>query len=410
VEEIHLRITNLYELRMPKVLRIINRFNLGGPTYNAAYLTKFLNPDFETLLIGGMKDESEGSSEFICDNIGIRPVIISEMRRELNLKDDWNAYRKIKTVIRDFKPDIVHTHASKAGALGRFAAISEKVPVVIHTFHGHVFHSYFGKLKTQFYKSIEQHLAKKSSKIIAISQKQKKELVNIHKICTEEKVAVIPLGFDLSRFQQNQEEKRKQFREKYQVADDEIAIGIVGRLVPIKNHQLFLEAIKHVQENSTKKIRAFIIGDGELKQSIQHKASELKIDFTELNNATATLTFTSWIKEVDIAYAGLDIVALTSLNEGTPVSLIEAQAAGKPVVSTNVGGVEDVVIKNKTALLSAVYDKQTFFKNLRMIAENDNLCTEMSQKGIQFSRNHFHYSRLVDDMHTLYTALLQSIR
>ena len=160
---------------MPKILRIINRFNIGGPTYNAAYLTKYLSNDFETLLVGGEKEETEDSSEYIIRNLGIEPVIIPEMHRSINPRNDLIAYRKIKNIIETFKPDIVHTHASKAGTIGRIAALRSNVPVIIHTFHGHVFHSYFNSYKTKIFQNIEQSLAKKSSKIIAISDLQKKE-------------------------------------------------------------------------------------------------------------------------------------------------------------------------------------------------------------------------------------------
>ena len=163
---------------MPRVLRIINRLNLGGPTYNAALLTKYLAPEFETMLIAGVKMDSEESSENICRDLGINFIKIPEMSREIKLSHDYAAYNKIKKHIKDFKPDIVHTHASKAGALGRLAAISAQVPVVVHTFHGHVFHSYFNSLKSKAFLRIERYLANRSSAIVAISEHQKDELVN----------------------------------------------------------------------------------------------------------------------------------------------------------------------------------------------------------------------------------------
>ena len=163
---------------MPKILRIINRFNLGGPIYNVAYLTKYLSPEFETLLIGGMKDDDEESSEFILKDIGVDYKIIPEMKRSINPFHDIIAYKKIKKIIQEFKPDIVHTHAAKAGAIGRSAAHTCNIPVIIHTFHGHVFHSYFGGVKTLVYKTIERNLARKTSAIIALSERQKEELVN----------------------------------------------------------------------------------------------------------------------------------------------------------------------------------------------------------------------------------------
>lgn len=382
-----------------RILRIINRFNLGGPTYNVAYLSKFISTEFETLLIGGAKDETEESSDFIVNNLGLHPLIIDEMRREIDLKQDLAAYKKIKQIIREFQPDIVHTHASKAGTLGRLAAYNCGVPVVVHTFHGHVFHSYFGKLKTTFYKNIERFLAKRSTAIIAISDKQKEELTHIHHICQEGKVTVIPLGFDLSKFQTDQEKKRVAFRTKYGVDDDELVISIIGRLVTVKNHPLFLEAIKIVSDKTSKKIRAFIIGDGEDRAAIEAKAIALALPKT-------LVTFTSWIKDIDVALAGSDIIALTSFNEGTPVSLIEAQAANKPIVTTNVGGIENVVLPDVTALLCANNDLAQFASQLLKLVEDTALRQEMARHGWKHVKEKFHYTRLVSDMEQLYRKLL----
>lgn len=393
-----------------KILRIINRFNLGGPTFNAAYLTKYIGDEFETLLIGGEKDETEESSTFILDSLGLKPTIILEMKREIGFKEDKIAYKKLKEIIKEFQPDIVHTHASKAGTLGRMAAYKCKVPVIVHTFHGHVFHSYFGKSKTIFYKNIERYLAKKSTKIIAISEIQKNELTEQHKICDKSKVAVVPLGFDLNKFQEDYELKRNDFRKYYLLDDDEIAIGIIGRLVPIKNHGLFLEAINQLLKKSTKKIRVFIIGDGEEKENLIQYCKELKLDITEFNQQAkkATITFTSWIKNVDWANAGLDIVALSSLNEGTPVSLIEAQAANNPIVTTNVGGVENVILKDKTGFIVPSEDVKAFSEALLKLVEKNILRLQMAEKGWEFVKEKFHYERLVKDMRQLYFSLLEN--
>ena len=242
-----------------RILRIINRFNLGGPTYNVAYLTKYLSPEYETLLIGGEKDDSEASSDHIVKSLGLEPRIIAGMKRSINPLNDYKAYKEIRKIIREFQPDIVHTHASKAGAIGRYAAIQEKVPVIVHTFHGHIFHSYFGKIKTTIFKNIERYLAKRSHAIVAISPQQKAELTNEHHICEPSKVHVIPLAIDLDRFQINRTEKRKSFRNAWQITDDEIVITIIGRLVPVKNHGMFLEVIANVLKSTSKPIRALIV-------------------------------------------------------------------------------------------------------------------------------------------------------
>jgi glycosyltransferase involved in cell wall biosynthesis len=394
---------------MPRVLRIINRFNLGGPTYNAAYLSRYMPPEYETLLVGGEKDETEDSSEFIVKNLGLEPIIIPEMKREIDLRSDYEAYKKMVQLIKDFKPDIVHTHASKAGTIGRLAAANLNVPAIVHTFHGHVFHSYFGQMKTLMYKNIERNLARKTSAIIAISEKQKAELCLVHRICKPDKIRVIPLGFDLTRFTENMDVKRAGFRERYLLEAHEIAIGIIGRLVPIKNHRLFLESLKIVDEKSTKALRFFIIGDGEDRLRIEGMARELGVEFSDaLSEKRKTLlTFTSWIKEIDVACAGLDIIALTSLNEGTPVSLIEAQAANKPIVTTNVGGIENVVIEGVTALMShSKSDAQEFARCLLELTENDEKRKNFGQVGWDHVRNKFHFTRLIRDISELYDELL----
>lgn len=389
-----------------KVLRIINRFNIGGITYNVSYLSKYLEPDYETLLVGGPEEEGEDSSLYIPQNLGLKPVVLKQFQREISLKADYAAYKEIKKIIKEFKPDIVHTHASKAGAIGRLAAIHCKVPVIIHTFHGHVFHSYFGKLKTNFYKFIERYLARKSTAIVAISSKQKIELSEIFEIAPKEKIHIVPLGFDLTKFTINQEQNRKEFRQKYNLAESQIAIGIIGRLAPIKNHDLFVEAIAFLKQHQSPLFKAFIIGDGDTKQPIMEACDKFQVSYSVNPTDDVDVIFTSWITNIDFALHGLDIVALTSLNEGTPVSIIEAQAAGKYVVSTNVGGIEDV-LHPECGLLSAVSDKSAFFENLLLAVNNQSSNSKQAQKGIDWAIAKYSYMRLVDDMRSLYGKLLK---
>lgn len=395
---------------MPRVLRIINRLNLGGPTYNVAYLTAHLGNDYETLLVSGMKDDTEESSEFIINGLDIKPVYIKNMKREISLKSDWAAYKEIDQLIKDFKPDIVHTHAAKAGTVGRLAAIRNKVPVVLHTFHGHVFQGYFGPAKTKIFLEIERFLAKRTSGIIAISSEQKKELIEKYKITSENKANIIQLGLDLRKFETDIFSKRNNFRKTYSIDDETIAIGIIGRLVPIKNHLLFLKAWKEVNIKSKKKIHAFIIGDGEDREKIQLQCKALGLDFNspDQHSNEINLTFTSWIIDIDKAIAGLDIIALTSNNEGTPVSLIEAQAGGKAIVSTNVGGIKDIVLEGKTALLSKPEDVDAFANNMLKLIEDDDLRKTMSQLGPKFANENFGFERLIKDMRQLYDRLLHT--
>ncbi|MBL7912079.1 MAG: glycosyltransferase [Bacteroidia bacterium] len=391
---------------MPKVLRIINRFNLGGITYNVSYLSKYLPQQYETLLIGGPEEEGEESSLYIPESLGLKPIIVHELKRSINPLSDYYAYKKIKQIIKEFKPDIVHTHASKAGAIGRLAAFSCNVPVVVHTFHGHVFKGYFSSFKTFIFKTIERYLSKRSSAIVAISGIQKTELTKDYNVCAPEKTHVIKLGFDLKRFAADKTAKRELFRKNFYVLPEELTIGIIGRLAPIKNHFLFIDAIAHVAKNSDKKINAFIIGDGETKEELIKYTESKGLTWSEKAEYRQQITFTSWIKEIDIALAGLDIVCLTSKNEGTPVSLIEAQAAGKFIVTTNVGGVKDI-LNPKCGLLSEADDRETYKKNLLEAVTNFSEISKNAHTASEEVINEFSYSRLCREMDELYRKLLK---
>lgn len=389
---------------MPKVLRIINRFNLGGPTYNATFLTRFIDKEFETLLIGGLPEKYESDSLHIVEEYGVKPVLVKEMQRIPNFKSDREAYLKIKEIINEFQPDIVHTHASKAGALGRKAAFACKVPVVVHTFHGHVFHSYFGKIKTLLFKYIERRLAKKSSGIIAISEIQKKELSEIHHICPSSKIKVIPLGFDLLKFNDKSKSERQNVRTKYDLADDEVAIAIIGRLTAIKNHAFFFDVVENILNQGIQKVKIFVVGDGELKDQVVAKSDEINSIFGE------KIIITSWIKDIATFNAGMDIICLTSDNEGTPVSLIEAQASEVAVITTNVGGVKDIMLDGETGFIIEKGNLKDYCQKLVYLIENDEIRKKMSQNGWTYVRDKFHYTRLVKDMETYYRELLDKVK
>lgn len=394
-------------MKKVRVLRIINRLNLGGPTFNATYLSAYMPDKYETLLLSGEADESEANSDFIPLQHGVKPQYVPGMRRSIHPLRDYPAYKHIMQVIHEFKPDIVHTHAAKAGALGRLAAWRSGVPAIVHTFHGHVFHSYFSPAKTKVFLGIERFLAKKSQAIIAISKEQKRELTEDFRICKDDKMRIIPLGFDLERFRTDREQKRMAFRNEFNIKDDEVAIAIVGRLAPVKDHALFLHGLKKVLDNTSQKVRAFIVGDGETRPEVEALANELGIPFSTEKDTTHTapLCFTSWRRDIDVVNAGVDIAALSSKNEGTPVSLIEAQAAGKPIVSTRVGGIQDIVLEGETALLSPREDAGAFGDALLQLVENKSQRDAFSQAG-DFVFEQFSYQRLVRDMDKLYCELL----
>lgn len=393
---------------MPRVLRILNRLIIGGPAINATYLTRYMAPDFETMLVIGGKDDHEQDADHLTGTLDINPVVIPEMKRSLNPVSDGQAFQKVKALIKEFKPDIVHTHAAKSGVIGRMAADACNVPVIVHTFHGHVFHSYFNKWTTKTFVQIERYLAKRSSGIIAISEKQKEELANVYKICREEKITIIPLGLDLDKFQKDQAEKRISFRAKYNIQPDEIAIGIIGRIVPVKNHSLFVAAAKRALEQTKQRLKFVIIGDGDMREQMETEfaAAGISYAYQPDSNTNATAICTSWLTDMDVVLAGLDIVALTSHNEGTPVSLIEAQAAARPVVSTNVGGVGDVVLNNECGFITKPGDAEEFANALLKLIDSKELREQFGKAGRQFVQGKYSYQRLVSDMSAYYYGLL----
>jgi len=393
---------------MPRVLRILNRLIVGGPLLNASYLTKYMAPEFETMLVVGEKEAHEKDAGYFTDQLGIKPVYVPEMGRSISPLKDYGAYKKIKQLIREFKPDIVHTHAAKPGAIGRMAAAAMKVPVIVHTYHGHVFHSYFNSAKTKVFINIERYLGKKSSAIIAISEQQHRELVTDFRIAPADKFRIVPLGLDLDKFATGNEVKRQSFRTTYRISDETIVITITGRMVPVKNHELFLQGISYLHQHSPKKIKAFIVGDGETRIAMEARAKELGIGFSTEKDVVhdQPLVFTSWRSDIDVINAGSDIITLTSFNEGTPVSLIEAHAAGKPVVSTRVGGIEAVVDEKVTGLLSDINDVQGYCNNLLELVNNDALRQQFGEVAAAKVKEKYSYQRLVNDMKGLYWELL----
>ena len=397
---------------MYKILRIHNRLIIGGPSHNVSLLTAYLSPEFETKLLVGKRDSTEKDASYIAHELGLAPIEISEMRRSILPFNDIISYFKIKKIIRQFKPDIVHTHASKSGAIGRMAAKSCKVPIVIHTFHGHVFHSYFSKFVSSMVVKMETYLATKTDAIVAVSDSQRKELTEVYKIAPAEKVFTVPLGFNLDKFSIDQENKRNIFRAKYGFAQSELLIGIIGRLVPIKNHEMFLEVAAIIKDRKDKNtnVRFVIIGDGESRAALKIKAAELQLScsyYITRPKEQTDIVITSWETAIDQALAGLDIIVLTSNNEGTPVSLIEAQAALKPVVTTNVGGVEDIVIHGQTGFITAVGDTVNFADYVQQLIDDPALRNVLGKSGHDNVIKRYSKQRLINDMKTLYHSFLK---
>ena len=380
-----------------KVLRIISRLNIGGVSIHCTMLSKYLPQDkYESLLIHGSLSESEGDMSY---NLKDEPLLfIPELQRELNLKKDITAFLAICRCIRRFKPDIIHTHTAKAGILGRLAGKLMGVKTIIHTFHGNVFQGYFSPRKTQFFINLEKMLALCSTKIIAISQLQKEELLNF-KITKESKLEIVKLGFDFSNVIPEKSYKTD-FRKRFNIEENDILVGIVGRLAPIKNHEMFVDIAEIVLKSIKTNIKFVIIGDGEVKQNIEAYIKE-----KGLQEYFIFTGFTNNLKEI---YSEIDYITLTSKNEGTPVAIIEAMANKKLIFSTNVGGISDFVDNNKTGYYFGKDDVIGFAAKLTEVIKHHNTdrYNKIKEDASKVAIEQFSYKRLVKDIDELYSKLI----
>ncbi|MFH1491261.1 MAG: glycosyltransferase, partial [Pseudomonadota bacterium] len=392
-----------------KILRIIARLNIGGPAIHVQLLTKGLDRErFESTLVTGSLSPEEGDMSYLFDPAEKQPIVIPELQREIRPFHDVKVISRIWRILNEEKPDIVHTHTAKAGTVGRLAALlynlfSRKKIKLVHTFHGHVFEGYFGRVKSKVFIWIERFLASRTDRIIAISETQKKELSGKYQIAPASKIHVIPLGFDLTPFLSNKT-SRGEFRKDISIGENTILIGIVGRLVPIKNHHMFLESAKILLENSPDlKVKFAIIGDGELRKELENYCMELGLH--------DHVIFCGWIKDLVPVYADLDILALTSDNEGTPVSIIEAMASSVPVIATDVGGVRDLLetgkdenvingfLKCEMGILCRKGDSLAFANGLRCLLEaNKEEKRNQIIRARSFAREKYSERRLLRDI------------
>ena len=337
--------------RRPRILRIISRLNVGGPARHAVLLNAGLQQrGFETLLVHGTVGAGEGSFDHLVQQQGIAALRVPTLGRRLRPVDDMRAWLAIRKVIRDFQPDLVHTHTAKAGALGRAAAAlpgalgpTGKHIAIVHTFHGHVFEGYFNGIGSWLARLAERGMSRVTDCTIAISERQRHDLVERFHVAAAARTVVVPLGLQLDALLSLTQEDRARARAAAGLGDA-FVVGFVGRLVPIKHLELLIDAIAIVRK-ALADVRLVITGDGPERPSLEGYAREAGLEDVTL--------FAGWREDLAATYAILDAVALTSKNEGTPVALIEAMAAGVPVVATAVGGVPDVIADGETGLLTS---------------------------------------------------------
>lgn len=393
----------------PHLLIILNRLVIAGQAADIIPLAWYLNKDFEILILYGEKEKNQIEPTFLLQKYpGLNLKKTQYLKRSLNPFIDIAALFYILYVIVKFKPKIVHTHGSKPGVLGRLAAWAARVPVIIHTYHGHFFHSYFSKVVSWLIVLTERALGKITTCAIALSESQKNDLASEYKILPSSKIAIIPLGFDSD---ENKEDitLRENFREKYNLQQEDVAIGIVGRIVSIKNHTFFVKIIQRIlSDNPVNPPAFFIIGDGDLRLKIEDDLRQRNIHFgTAAISPQARVIFTSWITNIAEVMNGLDIVVLTSLNEGTPLSVIEAQYFKKPVVVTDAGGVKDSLQNDVTGYLVDKNNITLFCKKLSLLIDNKELRVTMGEAGNKFVADKYSKQKEVTGIKNLYFNLLR---
>jgi len=404
-----------------KVLRLIARLNIGGPAIHVHLLTKGLDAKrFETTLVAGNISPQEGDMNYLFDSLDKEPIIIPELQREISLRMDLKSFQQIFKLLHKENPDIVHTHTAKAGSSARLAVLMynllyRKNVRTVHTFHGHVFEGYFSRAKSLLFVWTERFLARLTDVIIAISETQKRDLSEKFHIAPAQKIDTIELGFDLRPFLENQGLKG-QFRQNLGINSDTLLIGIIGRLVPIKNHIMFLKATKiFIEQNPGVKVKFIVVGDGELRAKLEAHTQDLGL--------SDYVRFCGWIRDVPLVYANLDILALTSTNEGTPVSIIEAMASSVPVIATDAGGVLDLVgppdgppssdgfVVCERGILCKRNNILGFAKGLKYLME---INTKEKQKRLMrahsFIQGRFSEERLLKDIESLYLDLMHKGR
>jgi glycosyltransferase involved in cell wall biosynthesis len=392
-----------------RIARIITRLNVGGPSIQAIDLSRELTTEgFDTCLIHGRLGDGEGDMTTFLSLGSTRTVFIDDLVRPISPLADIKALFAIYRTLKRWQPDIVHTHMAKAGTLGRLAGTAynrtrgrRSRACLIHTYHGHVFEGYFHPLSTRIFLMIERWLARRTDILIAISAGIMGELLSTYRIGTGKNIRVIPLGFNLEELLAVTEASRGPARRALAIPEDAIVVTTVGRLTPIKQQALFLEMARRLSDVD-ERFQFLLVGDGESRLELEKHAEHLGI-----SKRTA---FVGWRGDLATIYAATDVFVLTSRNEGTPVALIEAMAAGVAAVSTDVGGVRDVISSPQLGVVVPPADLDALVTAVQELSNDPKRRQALGREARASVRVRFHKSRLVQDITNLYSQLVAEHR
>jgi glycosyltransferase involved in cell wall biosynthesis len=391
----------LPESERTKILRVIARLNMGGPALHVAYLTAGLRErGYDTTLVAGSLARGEDSMAFVADARDVQIVRIDQLGREISPLRDLVATVRLARLIRRERPDILHTHTAKAGTVGRVAALlagRRRPRIVVHTFHGHVLRGYFGPLSSRFFRLLERWLASRTTALIAVSPQVRDDLVALG-VAPPERFVVIRLGIELGERVAPEQNGRAESRRYLGIEPDRFAVGWIGRMTAVKRTDDVLVAFKRLRDEGVDAVLC-MVGDGPDRQDLERRAHELGIVRDTL--------FLGYQEDVAPFYAAFDALVLPSSNEGTPVSAIEALAAGRPVVATRVGGVPDVVQEGDDGFLVEPGATDDLADRLAQLARDPELRERMGRAGRERVLPRYAVERLVDDVDRLYRSLLR---
>ena len=383
------------------IVRIIARLNVGGPARQAVDLTARLGAcGHHCHLLVGEVPPDEGDAGYLAEESGIQPVFISGLSRRVSLWSDAQAFWHILLYLRRVRPDVVHTHTAKAGALGRVAAWLCGIPAV-HTYHGHVFHGYFSKTKTRVFIQIERGLARLSAAIVAISESQRHELGEVYRVAPLAKIHMVRLGFDLNEFQRGAAERA------LAPPPPRLRLGWVGRFTPIKDPLLFCR-IAQACRAAGLEADFTMYGGGEMLEVMQKELRRLGLE--------SSVRIAGWQHDIAGVYRELDVLLLTSHNEGTPVAIIEAMASGCGVISSACGGVEDILGARQRSApgfeahelgwLVRERDPDAFVSALQDFLAHPSESTARRTRAIDRAAERYGQDRLVHDIDSLYRQIV----
>lgn len=384
-----------------KIVQIVARLNVGGVAVQVLLADEqFRARGHESIVVCGRVGPDEADMRYLADEKGSVPHIIPELGRALSPLRDLITLVKLWQLLRRERPDVVHTHTAKAGFVGRLAARMAGVPVVVHTFHGHVFRGYFGPTKTRLFIVLERFSARLSDRVITLTAGLKQELVE-YGIAPPDRFAVIPLGLELEALASTPG-RSGVLRQALGLDDVTLLVGAVGRLVPVKHIDLLLDAASCIDMQAMRNpLHIVLVGDGECRPALEAQARALGI--------AGRVHFVGWrdTRALPDIYSDLDALVMSSYNEGMPVSIIEAMAAGVPVVATAVGGVPDLITGGETGLLVPPDDAPALAAALTHLLTAPALAQRLADNARRDALARFSPARLADDLTGLYTTLLE---